>query len=395
MLSLLLLVGSAASARANPVKLVSGGDLPADLVLDLTAGVVRSGSIELHIFELAGVEPDPVSGCGPTFVSGSYHAKTRRILVEERGCGMGTIAIPHVRARAHLSRASAWQAESRGELLEARRQLQSALTFVPSYERAARDLARVELRLGNRSAAAQAIQPFIRSPIASYVELAFDATYAPLLVEPPWAKLRSAVPGKARIGGIGFPLIARSVTHDLLAILREVPLGDGDFHRAGRDRRDVELLIVDRRGAIVAIASLLDRDSRETLWSYDDLRDRADAISPRIDAANVVLRDLGFDPLDAEIARFTTKPNGTNAARFTGAKLGIAEVGGVMRLLQKNQTLAERRIYTCPSFHCDYAPALVSAAWIPSLRLLLVAWHSSGAEHSDRVSSLEVWNVGP
>jgi len=47
-----------------------------------------------------------------------------------------------------------------------------------------------------------------------------------------------------------------------------------DYHRADRDRRDVELVIVDRFGAIFAIASLLDRDSLEMTWSYDDLRDQ-------------------------------------------------------------------------------------------------------------------------
>ena len=395
LLSLLVLVGLATTARANPVKLATGGDLPADLVIDLRDGVFRTGSIELQISELAGVEPNPVSGCSPKFVSGRYDRKIHTLLVEEQGCGMGTRAIPLTCARAHLSRASAWQAESRGEFADAQRHLRSALAADPSYQRAARDLARVELRLGNRSAAALALQPLSRSPISSYVELAFDPMLAPLLVEQPWAKLRSAVPGKAQIGGIRSPLIARSTTHELLAILREAPFGDGDYHRADRDRRDVELVIVDRRGAIVAIASLLDRAPLEMTWSYDDLRDRADGIAVRIDAANLVLRDLGFEPLDAEISRFSTKPNGTNAARFPGAKLGIAEISGVMRLLQKNSTLAERRIYPCPTFHCEYSPTLMWAAWVPSLKLVLVTWHSSGAEHQDRVNTLEVWQITP
>ena len=47
------------------------------------------------------------------------------------------------------------------------------------------------------------------------------------------------------------------------------------------------------------------------------------------------------------------------------------------------------------SIHRDYPPELVWAARIRSLRLVLVAWHSSSAGHRDRARSVEVWQIVP
>ncbi|CAN5157257.1 hypothetical protein BH11MYX1_BH11MYX1_01970 [soil metagenome] len=195
------------------------------------------------------------------------------------------------------------------------------------------------------------------------------------------------------------PLIAYSAQHNLFAIVREVPLGDGDFDRDDRKKRDVELVIFDIRATIVTTLSLLPPEIREQPWTYDDLHPVAGAITKRIAAANRVLRDLGFDPVPgAELAPVKQKPSGSSVAVFPNAKLGVAERGCTARLLDHDRTLGEHRTFGgCDdkpqAFTNEYPPTWQWAAWLPGRRIVLLAWHTSGAEHSDRQSVLEVWQV--
>jgi len=395
-------VARTAAADVGVVKIESGGDLPANVTIDLSTGVVRQGAYEVALTDLLPGDPFSQSTptvCNPTYGGASYERATGSLVVDETGCAHKKLSIARSAIVARLARAAAWSAESRGDLATAKRQLEAALIAEPGFERATFDLARVELRLGDRSGAAATLRPIIaRAPVARYVETAADPTFAQLLDELPLSDLRTPTPGTARVAGLQTRFVARSTQRDLLAIVREVPIGDGDFDRDGRQRRDIQLVLFDPRGSIVAVLSLLPSTVRDEPWTYDDLRDAADPIAVRLDAADRVLRDLGFDPLpDAEIARFRRKDSGTNAATFPHARLGVAERDGTARLLDHDRTLAAHVIFTCGShpipFNCDYPPTFVWAAWLPSQHLVLLSWHTSGAEHSDRVSQLEVWQV--
>ena len=54
---LALMVAAARSADARPVGIATGGDLPADLVVDAERGVLRSGDVEVSLRDLLIQDP--------------------------------------------------------------------------------------------------------------------------------------------------------------------------------------------------------------------------------------------------------------------------------------------------------------------------------------------------
>jgi hypothetical protein len=396
----LLVVAAARPAYAGRAAIQSGGDLPADLVVDLTEGVLRTGTLEVSLRELLTVDPTPPDAeCELRFAAASYDRAAGTLVLDEHGCTSTRLVVPKRRVIAVLARARAWAAEVRGDLAGARRQLSVARTADPGDERAARDLARVQLALGDAGAAMVAVRPFVAgAPIPHYADYLSSPVFAPLLDQPLLAGLRTTPPGNARVRGIERTLVAHSAVHDLFAVVREMPIGDGDWARGHRDMRDVELAILDRRGRRIAGFSLVPPSRLAEVWGYADLRDDADEVAARVAVANRFLHDLGFDPIaGVEIAQFSTTATFARVARFPVARLGVAEREGALRLLHGNKTLGEHRLYRCPAdnFACDYPPTLVWAAWLPGLRVILVSWQSSGAEHSDRVGVTDVWRLPP
>ena len=396
-LSALALVAAVARPTvAAPAPIKTDGDLPADLAIDADGGVLRSGSVEVELGELFDDEPDDPSECEPQFSGARYDRAKHTLLIAEPHCAGGDKAIPRARVIAALARARGWAAEVRGDLAEAQRQLAAALAAAPS-ERLALDLALVQLALGDRAGAAATMRPYLgKAAIEHYAAFVANPALAPLLDEPPLASLRASAPGKARVTGLDAPLVAYSAAHDRFAVLREAPIGDTCASEGSRDKRDVEVAIVDRGGRVTARLSLLPPRWADTAWIYRDLRDDADEIAGRIATANRFLRDLGFDPITgAEISRFTLNARRSTVARFPVAKLGLAERDGTVRLLRGNQIVGDHALYRCPRDHfsCEYPPALLWAAWLPAQHVVLIAWESSGAEHSDRDAGLDVWEL--
>jgi hypothetical protein len=387
---LAVMVAATRSADAGPTRIATDGDLPSDLVVDPARGVLRSGDVEVSLRDLLVHDPsDPGDGCEVRFAGARYDRAGGALELDELGCTGGPIIIPRRRVVAALARASSQAAEARRDLTEAQRYLVAALAAEPDNVDVARDLARVQLARGDRARAMATLRPFVaQAPIAHYAAYLSTAVFAPLLDEPELAGLRAKAPGRAKVRAVGQRLIAHSATHDLFAAIHEMPIGDS----CQGDRRDVALAILDRSGRTVTTFSLLPPRLLEKEWTDRDLRRHAKPIAARMAAANRFLRDLGFEPA-GEIAPFAINARGARVARFPGAHLGIAERDGTLRLLDGDRALGEHHLYRCPRdrFSCEYPPALQWAAWLPSLRIILVSWQASGAEHSDRTAAIDVW----
>ena len=389
---LALVVAAARSAAASPIAIASGGDLPADLIIDPERGILRSGDVEVSLRYLLIHEPaDPEDGCEVRFAGARYDRAADALELDEPGCTGGAITIPRRRVVAVLSRARGRAAEARRDLPEAQRHLAAALAGEPDNEEIALDLARVQLTRGNGADAMATLRPFIAlAPIAHYAAYLSTPGFAPLLDDPQLAGLRAKAPGSAQVHGVGSRLAAHSATHELFAAIHEVPIGDP----CQGARRDVALAILDRSGHTVTSFSLLPPQLVEEEWTDRDVRTHADEIAARIATANRFLRDLGFEPA-GDVVPFAMNAQGSQVARFTKAHLGVAERDGTLRLLKGNRTLGQHHLYRCPHdrFACEYPPTLRWAAWLPSLRVVLLGWESSGAEHSDRTAAIDVWKL--
>jgi hypothetical protein len=391
-LAILLLVIPAAAA-AEPLALRDRqGRLPPGITIDVERGIVHHGRTDLPLTDLYEAGNDS-SGCDPKPTAATFDERTA---VTEIATRCGAMPISSATLLSRLDRAEAWSDEIAGDLAGAAGRLAAALAIDPGFEAAAFDLAGVELARGHAGAAARALRPFVaKAPVASYARLAADPTLGPVLDAEPLSRLRAPQPGTARIAGIRAPFAAYSAAHDLIAVVEETPIGDGCTCRGGEDRRDVRLVVVDRGGRDVAGLSLV--PPVDSCWTDAQLLDSTKETRQRIAVANRFLRDLGFDPVaDAEQATFRSSARGSDTAFFARAKLGVAHQNGTARLLRGNVTLAEHELYACTKeshFNCEYTPTLMWAAWLPALRTVLVSWHTAGAEHSDRRTTLSVWRA--
>jgi hypothetical protein len=338
---------------------------------------------------------NPNSGCEPTKIDNPRWDATRKVFSFDDGCGVHEV--PQARLFSRLDRAEAWSAELAGRLDDAQRLLDDALRLDPAFERAGFDLARVALRRQRPADAARAVRPFVeKAPVAAYARLALEPTLTPILDAPPLANLRAPRQGTAHVDGPRAHFVAYSAARELFAAVQEAPSGDGDFCRETGDRRDLRLTVVDKKGSIVATLPFTVPDGT-ACFSEAALDAHASEIGQRLDGANRFLRDLGFDPVEAELAPFTENQRGSQVAHFDHARRGVAERDGTARLLAGDRTLDEHALYDCASYKkwCEYPPTMQWAAWLPALHTILISWHTSGAEHTDRGTLLSVWEIKP
>jgi hypothetical protein len=93
---------------------------------------------------------------------------------------------------------------------------------------------------------------------------------------------------------------------------------------------------------------------------------------------------------------FVKKTPLENCLRFQKAHLGLVVRDGLVRLVARNDVVAEHRLFACRTssdFDCSYPPTYAWAAWLPVERVILISWRESTAEHNEPSQRIDLWRV--
>ncbi|MEZ4359460.1 MAG: hypothetical protein R3B48_04710 [Kofleriaceae bacterium] len=262
----------------------------------------------------------------------------------------------------------------RGKLEEAEAALARAVGLAPL--RYGFLLVEVRVKLGKLEEANRALQPIVAaSPLQAYVLASSDPTRRPLLELPALAALRAPSPGSAAIDAKTLSLRgwARAPGGVLATVHAE------SFHGVCYTALSLELRDGASLAPLATFALATGEDASGDGCEQPFTKAGAARVRTRVARANQVLTELGFVPLEAEVAKEPeVKESGTQTARFASDNLGVV-VGrdGALRLFRQGKLLLERPAGTIPY------EQLVGAIRVPQERRILLFSMEHGCEFAE------------
>lgn len=260
--------------------------------------------------------------------------------------------------------------------------LARAAALDPSWDRAARQLAKVRVKLGRADEAVAALASRLAAaPLDEYVRIALDPQLASLVERPALralraqsagtAKLRASSPGGAVLSGAG---VARAPGGQL-AFVESIGSHGACWQVTSLILRDGKTLA---RLAAVPLSVSGDHDG-DGCSDPQLTPEGAARIAARTAAANQILAALGFVALEGEVmtANEEVRP-GVKRLRFGKSGLGLVlGADGAARLFQGGKLLVEH-----PAGSVGL-PTVTEAALVPSERRVFLWRWWSGCEHEE------------
>ena len=371
-------------------------------LVELPDGVVLSGGCSLHAqrgeVSAAIVALDPSGGDNgecPFLLAVTVRADGK-LAIEDSWKGDTQVTREQLEAR--LDHAEAMSHLQGQRWAQAVALLERAERLEPGRRPVALALARAHIGLAQPARGAAALAALVRqAPVATYAEVAQRHDLHPVLDHEPFLGVRAERPGRAQLtiadslaletGGPGrAPAIVAHAPHlGLLALeQRRTVWRDGTSYY----RTNLLLFDAERIHAVVHLMS--------ESYDYDPKRQQA-ALPGRLQAANRLLRDLGFNALTGvEWATFARPRGEVKPAQLPGGQLEVTFLDGFVELLRAGKSVLERQIHAdcskdenLENHVCSYPPWPIWVARVPSLDLVLLQWTTSTAEHHEAITRIE------